>query len=158
MCLVIYPRLPFNKRCPSLRVTHPRRLASFHAHCLVSRLSLLRPELNLRSSQETRIAFPLRDLQGGSFLPLRHLLRWDTMFSPSNEFAPRWCLENAQSSSNGKRDSEGNELALALAGSSLPSDQVCFIPLISPKCFLICPLPLTCPTTSQTVPIDSLLF
>lgn len=28
-CVVIYPRLPYNKRSPSLRVTRPRRLAPF---------------------------------------------------------------------------------------------------------------------------------
>lgn len=140
MCIVIYPQLPFNKRCPSLRVTHRRQLASFHVHCFVSRLSLLRPKPNLLNRQETRTVFPLCDLQGGSFLQLHHLLLWDKMFSPSNEFAPRWCLENTQSSSNGKQDSEGNELALAVTMSSLPTDHVFLIPLILPKCFEICQL------------------
>lgn len=104
-------------------------------------LSSLRPKLHVRSSQEARTAFPLCDLQGGSLLLLRHLLRRDPMFSPSNELAPTGCREKAQSSSNGKRDPEGKELALALAGSSLPSDQVCHIPSMWPTCFLICPLP-----------------
>lgn len=60
----------------------PQALASFHAHCFVSRLSLLSPKLNLLNSQKTRTVFPLCDLQGGSFLQLRHLLRWDKMFFP----------------------------------------------------------------------------
>lgn len=143
MCIVIYPRLPFNKRSPSLRVTHPRQLASFHVHCFVSRLSLLRPKRNLLNSQETRTVFPLCDLQVGGLLLLHHLLRWDKMFSPTNEFVPRWCLENAQGSSNRKRDSEGNELALTPTSSSLPLDHVFLIPLILPKCFKTCQLPLS---------------
>lgn len=100
---------------------HRRQLASFHTHCFVSRLSLLKPELNLLNSQEARTVFPLGDLQGGSFLQLHHLLRWDKMFSPSNEFAPRWCIEYTQSTSDGKRDSEGNELTLAVTVSSPPT-------------------------------------
>lgn len=153
---VIYPRLPFNKRSPSLRVTHPRRLASFHTHCFVSRLSLLRPKLNLLNSQETRTVFPLCDLQGGRCLLLRHLLRWNKMFSPSNEFAPRWCLENAQSPSNGKRNLEGNELALALTVSAHRPGLL--DPFNFAQMFHNLSTALISPITSQNVPVESLLF
>lgn len=90
----------------SFRKGHTPQVVGFIPHTLFCKS--LGPKLNLLNNQEIRTVFPLCDLQGGSSLQLHHLLPWDKMFSPSNEFAPRWCLENTQSSSNGKRDSEGN--------------------------------------------------
>lgn len=140
MRIAIYPQLPFNKRSPSLRVTHHRRLAPFHARCFVSPSSLLRPKLNLLNSQETRTAFPLCDLQGGSFLLLHHLLCGDKMFSPSNEFAPRRCLENTGSSSNG--NGIRREPSRRCLSNPPPTARVSSIPLILPQSFKIRQLPL----------------
>lgn len=72
----------------------------------LSHLSLLGPKLNLLSSRETRRGFRLCDLQGGSFLQLLHLLGWDKMPPPPNEFAPRCCLENTERSAKAKQESE----------------------------------------------------
>lgn len=156
MRIAIYPQLPFNKRSPSLRVTHHRRLAPFHARCFVSPSSLLRPKLNLLNSQKTRTAFPLCDLQGGRFLPRHHLLCGDKMFSPSNEFAPRRCLENTGSSSSGKRDSEGNGSALPVE----PSTQSPRLlhPINLAPMFRNSSAALISLTSPQNVPVDSLLI